>query len=63
MTVEAATTKMAYLLGRGLRGDALREAFSTSLRGELTTSGSLEVDGGRTIISLDRKMMKPHASL
>jgi len=39
MTVEACVTKLAYLMGRGLRGDDLKKAMETNLRGEI---GSLE---------------------
>jgi len=39
MTVEACVTKLAYLMGRGLRGDELKKAMETNLRGEV---GSLE---------------------
>ena len=34
MTTEACVTKVAYLCGRGLQGDALRQAMVTDLRGE-----------------------------
>ncbi len=36
MTTEAALTKLMYLLGMNLEGDALRAAYERSLRGELT---------------------------
>ena len=36
MTTEAAVTKLAYLLGRGLRGAQLKAAMESNLRGELT---------------------------
>ena len=36
MTCEAVVTKLAYLLPHGMTGEQLREAFQTSLRGELT---------------------------
>lgn len=36
MTTEAAVTKLMWLLGRGIKGRALGEAMSSSLRGELT---------------------------
>jgi len=36
ITVEAAITKMMYLLGRGFSGEALLEAMETPLRGELS---------------------------
>lgn len=36
MTTEAAVTKLAYLLGRGLRGAHLKAAMESNLRGELT---------------------------
>ncbi|PMR69942.1 asparaginase [Halomonas heilongjiangensis] len=38
MTPEAAVTKLQVLLGRGLAGDALREAMTRPLRGEMTLS-------------------------
>jgi len=37
MTLEAAVTKLMYLLGKGYSGDRLKTAMQTSLRGELTT--------------------------
>jgi len=40
MTVEAAVTKLAYLLGRGLRGAPLKLAMESNLRGELTLKTS-----------------------
>lgn len=36
MTTEAALTKLMYLLGRGVQPEQFREAFTTSLRGELS---------------------------
>ena len=36
MTTEAAVTKLMWLLGRGLSGEALAEAMSQTLRGELS---------------------------
>ncbi len=36
MTLEAAVTKLMFLLGQGLSGNKLREAILTPLRGELT---------------------------
>jgi len=36
MTVEAAATKLGYLLGLGLPKDQIRELMETDLRGELT---------------------------
>lgn len=36
MTTEAATTKLMWLLGKGLSGEALADAMSHTLRGELT---------------------------
>ncbi|MBD3897842.1 type I asparaginase [Halomonas sp. ML-15] len=36
MTVEAAVTKLQVLLGKGLTGDALRQAMTRPLRGEMT---------------------------
>lgn len=36
MTVEAATTKLMYLLGKGLTGKTLREELERSIAGELT---------------------------
>jgi hypothetical protein len=41
MTVEASVTKLAYLLGRGLRGSGLKLAMESNLRGELTLKTSL----------------------
>ena len=38
MTTEAATTKLMWLLGKGLTGKALADAMSNSLRGEMTTN-------------------------
>jgi len=39
MTTEAAVTKLAYLMGRGLTGAQLKVAMETNLRGELTLNG------------------------
>jgi L-asparaginase len=36
MTVEACVTKLSYLMGRGLRGMALKQAMESNLRGEMT---------------------------
>lgn len=38
MTTEAATTKLMWLLGKGLTGKALADAMSNSLRGEMSTN-------------------------
>ena len=38
MTVEAALTKLGYLLGKDLSPEAVRKAFQTDLRGEMTVS-------------------------
>lgn len=40
MTPEACVTKLMYLLGKGLRGSALKRAMEANLRGELTVSHS-----------------------
>lgn len=42
MTTEATVTKLAYLVGRGLRGSALKTAMESNLRGELTTQRAHE---------------------
>ena len=36
MTTEAAVTKLMWLLGKGLSGEALADAMSHTLRGELS---------------------------
>lgn len=36
MTLEAAVTKLAVLMGRGYRGDRLRTLMESNVRGELT---------------------------
>jgi len=36
MTIEACVTKIAYLMGKGLRGIELKKQFETNLRGERT---------------------------
>ena len=36
MTTEAAVTKLMWLLGKGLSGEALADAMSHTLRGEMT---------------------------
>ncbi|ETO06855.1 L-asparaginase [Reticulomyxa filosa] len=36
MTIEAAVTKMAYLMGKGYRGQLLKDLMQRNLRGELT---------------------------
>jgi len=38
MTVEATVTKLAYLMGRGLRGERLKLAMESDIRGELTVT-------------------------
>ena len=40
MTVEACIAKLSYLMGRGLRGQQLKEAMEADLRGELTLKAS-----------------------
>jgi len=45
MTVEATVAKLAYLMGRGLRGAKLKIAMETNLRGELTTISSVSYTG------------------
>ncbi len=40
MTTEATVTKLAFLLGGGLRGADLKLAMETNLRGELTLTNS-----------------------
>ena len=40
MTVEACTAKLSYLMGRGLRGQQLKEAMEADVRGELTLKAS-----------------------
>ena len=44
MTTEACVTKVAYLCGRGLQGDALRQAMVTDLRGERSEDVGAEGD-------------------
>jgi L-asparaginase len=39
MTFESAVTKMMFLLGNGLKGDALKRLLQTPMRGELTRAG------------------------
>ena len=36
MTIEAASTKLAYLMGRGITGADLKTAMEKSIRGELS---------------------------
>lgn len=48
MTVEAAVTKLSYLLGRGLPLQQIRRAFEVSLRGEVTEVLSLSYHSFRT---------------
>jgi L-asparaginase type I len=45
MTVEACTTKLSYLLGRGLRGSMLKKAMETNLRGELEIKPTVSYTG------------------
>jgi L-asparaginase/Glu-tRNA(Gln) amidotransferase subunit D len=42
MTTEATVTKLAYLVGKGLRGIQLKREMERSLRGELTLNDSQE---------------------
>ena len=44
MTTEACVTKVAYLCGRGLEGDALRKAMVTDLRGERSADQGAATD-------------------
>ena len=44
MTTEACVTKVAYLCGRGLEGDALRDAMETDLRGERSADQGAATD-------------------
>ena len=43
MTTEACVTKVAYLCGRGLEGDALRDAMETDLRGERSADQGADI--------------------
>ncbi len=45
MTVEAAVTKLAYLMGKGLRGTTLKNAMEANIRGELTSYPNLTYTG------------------
>eukprot|EP00461_Guttulinopsis_vulgaris_P008319 UN08370 len=45
MTIEACTAKLAYLMGRGLRGKSLKLAMESPLRGELTPKESISYTG------------------
>ena len=36
MTIEACVTKLAYLMGKGLKSDDLKQAFESDLRGEVS---------------------------
>jgi len=45
MTIEACTCKLAYLMGRGLRGQRLKAAMETDLRGELTSKSTISYTG------------------
>mmetsp|Transcript_4821 Transcript_4821/g.11772 ORF Transcript_4821/g.11772 Transcript_4821/m.11772 type:complete len:432 (+) Transcript_4821:95-1390(+) len=42
MTCEAVVTKISYLCGRGLKGEDLRNAMTTDLRGEVTTASAVQ---------------------
>jgi len=42
MTVEATVTKLAYLMGKGLRGQELKKQFTINLRGEQTPLAEIE---------------------
>ena len=53
MTVEACVTKLAYLLGRGLRNKQLKIAMETDLRGELSLTQDQEY-GKHETNSFDR---------
>ena len=44
MTTEACVTKVAYLCGRGLEGDALRDAMETDLRSERSADQGAATD-------------------
>lgn len=45
MTMEACVAKLAYLMGRGLRGSRLKVAMETDLRGELTSKSNVSYTG------------------
>jgi L-asparaginase/Glu-tRNA(Gln) amidotransferase subunit D len=37
MTIEACVTKLAYLMGKGMKGSELKSAFESDLRGEVSS--------------------------
>ena len=53
MTTEATVTKLAYLVGRGLRGAQLKSAMESNLRGELTTRRAHEYTQNQNQFSRD----------
>jgi len=52
MTIEATSTKLAYLMGMGMTGRDLKGAFNSSLRGERTTASSTTGHDGAEVLSL-----------
>jgi len=63
MTVEAASTKLAYLMGMGMVGPDLRHAFMSSLRGERTTANSTTGHDGAEVLSLQELVTASSTSL
>jgi len=49
MTIEAATTKLSYLLSRNLSPTVLEHAMRNSLRGERSTEGEKIARGGKNV--------------
>jgi len=56
MTTEAAVTKLAYLMGKGLRGKELKEQFCKNLRGEQTPLEEIQQRVVKIVKKIRRKM-------
>ena len=51
MTLEACVTKLAYLMGKGMRGAELKTMFEANLRGELSSRSSKQAFNASSVSS------------
>lgn len=51
MTLEACVTKLAYLMGKGMRGAELKSMFEANLRGELSSRSSKQAFNASSVSS------------